>query len=163
MQPEDCLCEEFEDLPTASEWFERYCPSDNQLYLPLLKSFEYFPIIDFESILKKMKAKWDHPKFEKAVALCRYRIFEENKISKYCYGKYTGFSMFVENMFSSLSRKMKLPEMEFFHNLGDWPLEFDKEDPAPVVSWCGSDKSLDIILPTYEMTDSVSFVIIALT
>ncbi|KAE9552422.1 hypothetical protein FO519_004363 [Halicephalobus sp. NKZ332] len=50
---------------------------------------------------------------------------------------------------------MKIPEIEFFQNLGDWPLEFDKESPAAIVSWCGSDKSLDIILPTYEMTDSM--------
>ena len=46
--------------------------------------------------------------------------------------------------------------MEFFVNLGDWPLEKKQisEDPIPIISWCGSDDSKDIILPTYDITES---------
>lgn len=39
-------------------------------------------------------------------------------------------------------------------NLGDWPLADKRNEFIPIVSWCGSDKSHDIILPTYELTTS---------
>lgn len=40
-------------------------------------------------------------------------------------------------------------------NLGDWPLN-DKNQGIllPIVSWCGSKKSNDMILPTYDVTES---------
>ena len=46
--------------------------------------------------------------------------------------------------------------MEFFVNLGDWPLENRKisEGPKPLFSWCGSDDSRDIIMPTYDLAES---------
>lgn len=46
-----------------------------------------------------------------------------------------------------------LPDTEFLINLGDWPL-VKKEPVLPMFSWCGSDDSSDIILPTYDMTES---------
>nr|KAG5708979.1 hypothetical protein BaRGS_004618 [Batillaria attramentaria] len=51
---------------------------------------------------------------------------------------------------------VRLPDVEFFVNLGDWPLEQQKpEDGAiPIVSWCGSDSTLDIIIPTYDITEA---------
>ena len=39
-------------------------------------------------------------------------------------------------------------------NLGDWPLASKREEFLPIVSWCGSDESHDIILPTYEITEA---------
>jgi len=51
--------------------------------------------------------------------------------------------------------QVKLPDFEFFINLGDWPLEKTHGDPLPIVSWCGSDSSYDLILPTYDLTQSV--------
>ena len=41
-------------------------------------------------------------------------------------------------------------------NLGDWPLEKRRvsEDPLPLFSWCGSEDTRDIIMPTYDVTDS---------
>jgi Glycosyl transferase family 90 len=49
-----------------------------------------------------------------------------------------------------------LPDIEFLLNLGDWPLEFKKasENPLPILSWCGSDETRDIVLPTYDMVQS---------
>lgn len=44
--------------------------------------------------------------------------------------------------------------MEFFINVGDWPLESRKADAVPVLSWCGSTDTQDIVLPTYEVTHS---------
>ena len=53
-------------------------------------------------------------------------------------------------------RQMTFPDLEFIMNLGDWPL--DVRDlymtPLPIVSWCGSTESGDIVLPTYEITAS---------
>lgn len=54
--------------------------------------------------------------------------------------------------FSSL--KVRLPDVEFFINVGDWPLESRKADAVPVLSWCGSTDTRDIVLPTYEVTHS---------
>ena len=52
--------------------------------------------------------------------------------------------------------QVHLPDMEFFSNLGDWPLEKKPVDdnPLPIFSWCGSDDSRDIIMPTYDVTES---------
>lgn len=47
--------------------------------------------------------------------------------------------------------------MEFVSNLGDWPLEKsapNSPDALPLFSWCGSDDSLDIVMPTYDITES---------
>ena len=44
--------------------------------------------------------------------------------------------------------------MEFFVNLGDWPLVKLKTNPLPILSWCGSDDTLDIVMPTYDLTES---------
>lgn len=40
-------------------------------------------------------------------------------------------------------------------NLGDWPLN-DKNQGMllPIVSWCGSTQANDMILPTYDLTES---------
>jgi hypothetical protein len=39
-------------------------------------------------------------------------------------------------------------------NLGDWPLVKKTGEFLPIVSWCGSDDAHDLILPTYELTES---------
>ena len=46
--------------------------------------------------------------------------------------------------------------MEFYVNLGDWPLETrsPSEGPLPILSWCGSDDTRDIVMPTYDLTES---------
>lgn len=50
-----------------------------------------------------------------------------------------------------------MPDVEFFVNLGDWPLEKKKSSSLihPIFSWCGSTDSKDIVMPTYDLTDSV--------
>lgn len=63
--------------------------------------------------------------------------------------------MFSDAILTSLARKVKLPDIEFFINLGDWPLNNKKEKHVyPIISWCGSTDSYDIILPTYDLTES---------
>lgn len=44
-------------------------------------------------------------------------------------------------------------------NLGDWPLVQKTtvprpEQPLPMFSWCASDDSYDIVMPTYDITES---------
>lgn len=65
--------------------------------------------------------------------------------------------MFSDQIFTSLARKMQLPNVEFLMNLGDWPLEDGREESkvVPVLSWCGSDKTKDVIFPTYELTEAM--------
>lgn len=50
--------------------------------------------------------------------------------------------------------KVKVPDMEFYVNVGDWPLETNIKDAVPILSWCGSTDTRDIVLPTYEVTHS---------
>jgi hypothetical protein len=38
-------------------------------------------------------------------------------------------------------------------NLGDYPLS-SGDDPLPIISWCGSEPTHDIIFPTYDLTET---------
>lgn len=62
--------------------------------------------------------------------------------------------MLMDAILLSLHRKAELPDMEFFVNLGDWPLVTDKREVYPIFSWCGSTESYDIVMPTYDITES---------
>ena len=55
-------------------------------------------------------------------SLCQY-VIKDNKIYRRTYGEHVGFKMFMDAMLLSLTRKLRLPDLEFFVNLGDWPLE----------------------------------------
>lgn len=101
------------------------------------------------------------------------------------FGEHVGFRIFMDSILLSLTRKVKhskdlnslswwfqsysissrvhtllqvrLPDVEFFVNLGDWPLEKRKptDQIHPIFSWCGSNNTLDIVMPTYDLTESV--------
>lgn len=62
-------------------------------------------------------------------------------------------------MLLSMLRKTTLSDNEFLVNLGDWPLSSNNRNhwplPLPIFSWCGSAETDDIVLPTYEMTESI--------
>jgi hypothetical protein len=50
-------------------------------------------------------------------------------------------------------------DTEFFINLGDWPLvkkggHARTTGPLPMFSWCGSEDTFDMVLPTYDITES---------
>jgi hypothetical protein len=57
-------------------------------------------------------------------------------------------------MLASITRKVKLPDLDFFMNLGDWPLNNRKDQFLPIVSWCGSNQANDMLLPTYDLSES---------
>lgn len=61
--------------------------------------------------------------------------------------------MFMDNILLSITRKVVLPDVEFFVNLGDWPL-VSESHKFPIFSWCGSTDKRDIIMPTYDICES---------
>lgn len=67
--------------------------------------------------------------------------------------------MFVDAILLSITRKVMLPDLEILVNLGDWPLIkkekiSDVSKRIPLISWCGSDVTWDIVWPTYDITES---------
>lgn len=85
--------------------------------------------------------------------MCHY-IIKDNEIYNKCYGKYVGFKMFIDAMLLSLHQKALLPDLEFFVNLGDWPLVKENDEIYPIFSWCGSTQSYDIVMPTYGLSEA---------
>lgn len=66
-----------------------------------------------------------------------------------------GFKMFMDAILLSLARKTVLPDIELLVNLGDWPLmNKNAEKIFPLFSWCGSVNTFDIVMPTYDITES---------
>lgn len=61
--------------------------------------------------------------------------------------------MFMDNILLSIARKVQLPDLEFFVNLGDWPLVANTPK-YPIFSWCGSLETFDIVMPTYDLSES---------
>lgn len=93
-----------------------------------------------------------------AIAICQY-VVKANQVYRNCYGQHVGFKMFMDSLLLSMTRKMRLPDFEIFVNLGDWPVmkkggQSRTAGPRPVFSWCGSDDSYDIVMPTYDITES---------
>lgn len=93
-----------------------------------------------------------------SISICNY-VVVNNHIYRKCYGQHTGFKMFVDSLLSALVRLVRLPNFEFFVNLGDWPLVkrggiSRTVGPLPIFSWCGSDDTYDIVMPTYDLTES---------
>lgn len=93
-----------------------------------------------------------------SISLCHY-VIKNNEIYRKCYGQYTGFKMFSDALLEALVRLVQLPDVEFIVNLGDWPLVKKggvsrTHGPYPIFSWCGSDDTFDIVMPTYDLTES---------
>lgn len=60
----------------------------------------------------------------------------------------------MDSILLSVTRKVILPDIEFFMNLGDWPLVPLGGKNYPIFSWCGSSDTKDIVMPTYDITVS---------
>lgn len=144
--PESCYCPTF-----LSKW-EIECPevADSQIDNDLIP----FKSINFTHIRPKFLEKFNNPD---STSFCNY-VLKDNRVYRRCYGKYTGFSMFMDAVLLSLTRIAILPDLEMFINLGDWPLVkkggHSRTILFPVFSWCGSDDSFDIVLPTYDITEA---------
>lgn len=146
---EKCYCPE----SNINKWFEQnQC---HQTYDQITNDLIPFQNINFTTMRSKIVEKFNHPG---SISLCNY-IIKSNNIYRKCYGQYTGFKMFSDALLLALTRRVQLPDVEFFMNLGDWPLMKKggvtrTHGAFPIFSWCGSDDSFDIVLPTYDLTES---------
>lgn len=142
---DDCNCPEENVNKLLDLWECKEVPSQ------VLKGFKSFKKINWNNMRSKIVKQFDKPH---SVSLCHY-IIKDNKIYRKCYGKYVGFNMFSDSILLSLTRKVKLPDLELFVNLGDWPLsQNNMPEKYPIFSWCGSTEANDIVMPTYELTES---------
>lgn len=144
-----------------------YCPQDLNLWMlhnncpaglddkQIAWDLHSFKRVNFSAIRENLLRRYNQPE---SVSLCHY-VVKQQQIWRHCYGKYTGFKMFMDATLLALGRVALLPDMEFYLNLGDWPLskkggQQRTSGPYPIFSWCGSDDSYDIVLPTYDITES---------
>ncbi|XP_064827723.1 protein O-glucosyltransferase 3-like [Oncorhynchus masou masou] len=143
---EYCDCPEH-DVPTWQSIMQ--CPAEEP---QIQRDFNAFPSIDLQRLLQEVPQR-----FSKRGGLIHYAVIN-NQVYRRSLGKYTDFKMFSDEMLLSLARKVRLPDVEFYINVGDWPMETRKADddpgPVPIISWCGSTDTRDIILPTYDITHS---------
>lgn len=143
---EKCYC----PVQNLSRWYEEIeCPMS---YEQIDHDLDPFPAIDMNVVGPQLVSRFsDHGRH----SLVHYKIID-NKVYRKTHGSIVDFKMFVDATVLSLARKVKLPDVEFFVNLGDWPLEtlHPKNGGLPVLSWCGSDTTYDIIMPTYDITEA---------
>uniref|UniRef100_A0A8C5FMA5 Protein O-glucosyltransferase 2 n=1 Tax=Gadus morhua TaxID=8049 RepID=A0A8C5FMA5_GADMO len=142
---EGCDCPQ----PSGPAWESSMrCPASfPQIELDLAA----FPRVDPERNAREIPQR-----FGQRQSLCHYTV-KDNKVYIKTMGEHVGFRIFMDALLLSLTRKVRVPDVEFFVNLGDWPLE---KRPAsdrlhPIFSWCGSNQTWDIVMPTYDLTESV--------
>ncbi|VDM25670.1 unnamed protein product [Toxocara canis] len=140
---EYCDCPEMD----AEEWMRN---AQCAHYQQLNDDLEQWQTIDVEQMLSVVMQTWASPHQRFSAALCHYQI-----LYRQCFGEHSGFRIFVDEIFTSIMRKMRLPNTEFIFNLGDWPLERKRPNGVAIVSWCGSNDTMDIVVPTYELMKSV--------
>ncbi|KPJ12707.1 KDEL motif-containing protein 1 [Papilio machaon] len=144
IQADQCDCPE-KDL---NLWLKKYeCPSSYPSIIQDLRPFNN------QDMLKQVKLIVDKYHKPESTSFCHY-VIKNNQIYRDCYGKHIGFNMFADNILLSLTRKVVLPDMELVINLGDWPLIHKDSEPLPMFSWCGSVDTMDIVMPTYDITES---------
>uniref|UniRef100_A0A9L0TBU0 Protein O-glucosyltransferase 2 n=1 Tax=Equus caballus TaxID=9796 RepID=A0A9L0TBU0_HORSE len=142
---ENCDC----PLEDSAAWLqEMSCP---ETITQIQRDLAHFPTVDPEKIATEIPKR-----FGQRQSLCHYTL-KDNKVYIKTHGEHVGFRIFMDAILLSLTRKVKMPDAEFFVNLGDWPLEKKKSSSHihPIFSWCGSTDSKDIVMPTYDLTDSV--------
>eukprot|EP00095_Tigriopus_kingsejongensis_P002810 maker-scaffold1187_size56475-snap-gene-0.12 protein:Tk02810 transcript:maker-scaffold1187_size56475-snap-gene-0.12-mRNA-1 annotation:"hypothetical protein DAPPUDRAFT_314403" len=110
-----------------------------------------FPQLDVPQALV-----WARERFHQtgAHSFCHY-VVRDNAIFRDCYGEHVGFNMFADSFLKYLTSVVRLPDVEFLINLGDWPLVDKNKAPLiPMISWCKTGDFADILLPTYEITEA---------
>ncbi|KAG1945979.1 protein O-glucosyltransferase 2 isoform X2 [Pimephales promelas] len=142
---ESCDCPE----PIGALWEKNmHCPAS---FSQIESDLSVFPSVDPDRNAHEILQR-----FGKRNSLCHYTI-KNNQVYIKTHGEHVGFRIFMDAFLLSFTRKVKLPDIEFFVNLGDWPLEKRRasEMPSPIFSWCGSNETQDIVMPTYDLTESV--------
>lgn len=142
---EGCNCPQ----PSGDLWEKHMkCP---KTFTQIDKDLSVFNSVDPDVISREVPLR-----FGQRQSLCHYTI-KNNKVYVKTFGEHVGFRIFMDAILLSLTRKVLLPDVEFFVNLGDWPLEKRKsmDKIHPIFSWCGSNNTRDIVMPTYDLTESV--------
>ncbi|XP_053482642.1 protein O-glucosyltransferase 2 [Ictalurus furcatus] len=142
---ESCNCPE----PSGALWEKHmHCPSS---FSQIQYDLSFFPKVDLERNAHEIPQR-----FGQRQSLCHYTI-KNNQVYIKTHGEHVGFRIFMDAFLLSLTRKVRLPDVEFFVNLGDWPLEKRRtsEKLHPIFSWCGSNDTRDIVMPTYDLTESI--------
>nr|XP_003703980.2 PREDICTED: KDEL motif-containing protein 1-like isoform X1 [Megachile rotundata] len=141
---EECYCPN----PDIDNWLENFECTKN--YTQIHNDLADFIDVDFDKIRKDIVKAYDRPG---SISLCHY-VVKSNKIFRECHGQHVGFKIFMDSILLSITRKVILPDIEFFVNLGDWPLVAKNGKNYPIFSWCGSYDTKDIVMPTYDITES---------
>ncbi|KAK5861364.1 hypothetical protein PBY51_022769 [Eleginops maclovinus] len=142
---EGCDCPEL----SGSVWeADMHCPES---FSQIDKDLALYAIVDPDRNADEIPKR-----FGQRQSLCHYTV-KDNKVYVRTYGEHVGFRIFMDAILLSITRKVRLPDLEFFVNLGDWPLEKRKPSEMihPIFSWCGSNNTRDIVMPTYDLTESV--------
>lgn len=144
LYPENCDCKR--DLKDVLRSLK--CETKNaQIEEDLMK----FNKINYTEIRNYVKKNYEK---SRSASVCNY-VIKNSKIYRKCYGEYVGFKMFIDHILNFLISKVNLKDFEFFINLGDWPLIKKSQNfIIPMISWCGSKDTLDIVIPTYDLTES---------
>lgn len=144
--PENCKCSK--DIDEVLKNLK--CEVDEQM----TEDLKPFKTVNFTNFRAFVRQTYEN---SRSAAVCNF-VIKSGRIYRKCYGEYVGFKMFIDNILSHLIRKVKLPDIEFFMNLGDWPLIKKTQQEAmpimPMFSWCGSKDTYDIVIPTYDLTES---------
>lgn len=140
---DDCTC------PKNIDRWLRDMKCDTS-YSQIDENLSKFPAVKFQEAKKKILKRFTN---SASMSLCHY-VVKKNNIYRKCYGEYVGFKIFMDAILLSLTRKVFLPDLEFFVNLGDWPLVKSNQEALPIFSWCGSEDTIDIIMPTYDLTEA---------
>lgn len=144
LYPENCKCDI--DLSTAMNSLK--CEAKND---QIEKDLKIFNKINFTEIRNYVKKNYEK---SRSASVCNY-VIKNRKIYRKCYGEYVGFKMFIDHILTFINSKIILKDFEFFVNLGDWPLvKKSQKTLIPMLSWCGSKDTLDIVIPTYDITES---------
>ncbi|KAM8857203.1 protein O-glucosyltransferase 2 [Synchiropus picturatus] len=142
---EGCNCPQ----PSVRVWeADMHCPPS---FPQIDKDLSQYSSVDPDRNAQEIPQRFGHQQ-----SLCHYTV-KDNKVYVKTLGEHVGFRIFMDSILLSLSRKVRLPDVEFFVNLGDWPLEKRKQSDKihPIFSWCGSNITRDIVMPTYDLTESV--------
>lgn len=144
LYPESCNC------PRSMKMFKKNMNCD-KIEEQIEEDLGHFSWINFTEMRQYVKRNFEN---SRSSSLCNY-VIKNNEIYRKCYGQYVGFKMFVDAILISLKNKVILPDIEFFFNLGDWPLmKKNAPEKFPIFSWCGSKNTIDIVVPTYELSES---------
>ena len=147
--PDTCNCPQ----QKLDSWLETTCP-DMPTPSQMKEDLDKFSDgVDMRSVVMEAKRRLSHGGSQ---CWCHYAV-KNGLVYRQCFGQHVGFNMFWDNVLGWLARRAKIPDLEIIVNLGDWPLIKTGSGSLarlPMISWCGSEDTEDMLVPTYELTEA---------